>query len=649
VVRREGKSNLASPAGLSGQDQASVHEHFGSDAGRRQLSASSFRSINRRLRCCFQTNEFKIKIESEFSSEQKRNADLQKRKKQLEAQVETLTSDSLGLLKARLGELGIPAKTPPEFIEKAKGIVSHHHELQRNKSNLEGEIRQLEIDRENLVQIKEKELIEKLMRERPDLGHVHVRDVVNREIDRTLSGSHPESAAASASAPAKVSPLLNKLSDVTLTKCGAAGVGSAEMIRKRSREMAPKQRDWPEKRSKVSAGGDWAPSYEDRNGEGARTSAATLIISPSKQQQQHLDLRKMEVVSPPSAQGQLQGYYPGYYPQKGPAAPMKSVELPRVDLGGMMGSRETTVPALILPPHPRPDSRSRSSEHTAEDTSYTKSKVSSTPRAEQFEDRLKTIIHSVLSADANGGGAAPSHQRPPPAQQQQQPPQSQPQQQPLFIKREPPLHPPPPPNSGAANPRGLVYAPGPPMGGLKRPLSHDPPSSSRAMSDLIVAAEVERNLASGARRGSLELLPRPPTSSSSSGMLRMTQVIEDSIRGHLEAESSAAAPAAGPRAMEGLACPRTKSPDSGSALPVARPSGRVEGLGARLSPFVEVKREPAAPFRDRYGRQIESDGGTTSGRPDPPLASPPVLPPKKQHLDDHPEYRMSKGVCPAQY
>ena len=51
-------------------------------------------------------------------------------------------------------------------------------------------------------------------------------------------------------------------------------------------------------------------------------------------------------------------------------------------------------PALVLPPHPR----SRSSEHT-EDITYNTNKMSSTPRAEQFEDRLKTIINSVLSKD----------------------------------------------------------------------------------------------------------------------------------------------------------------------------------------------------------------------------------------------------------
>ena len=41
-----------------------------------------------------------------------------KREKQLKSQIDNLITDSLNLLKTRLSELGIQAKTPPEFIEK---------------------------------------------------------------------------------------------------------------------------------------------------------------------------------------------------------------------------------------------------------------------------------------------------------------------------------------------------------------------------------------------------------------------------------------------------------------------------------------------------------------------------------------------------
>ena len=88
-----------------------------------------------------------------------------KREKQLKSQIDNLITDSLNLLKTRLSELGIQAKTPPEFIEKAKGIVCQHHELQRNKASVENEVRQLELEQEKIIQTKEKEMLEHLLKQ----------------------------------------------------------------------------------------------------------------------------------------------------------------------------------------------------------------------------------------------------------------------------------------------------------------------------------------------------------------------------------------------------------------------------------------------------------------------------------------------------
>ena len=74
---------------------------------------------------------FKDRVQADIECEKKTKHELLKREKQLKAQIDNLISDSLSLLKQRLGELGIQAKTPPEFIEKAKGIVCQHHEIGR--------------------------------------------------------------------------------------------------------------------------------------------------------------------------------------------------------------------------------------------------------------------------------------------------------------------------------------------------------------------------------------------------------------------------------------------------------------------------------------------------------------------------------------
>ena len=79
-----------------------------------------------------------------------------------------------GLLKCRLNELGIKAKTHPEFIERAKEIVCDHHELQRNNSSLEDEVKQLEVDHEKMLAKQEKEFIERSLKERPDMSPAKV-------------------------------------------------------------------------------------------------------------------------------------------------------------------------------------------------------------------------------------------------------------------------------------------------------------------------------------------------------------------------------------------------------------------------------------------------------------------------------------------
>ena len=70
-----------------------------------------------------QSRKYKENIEKQIAREWEREDQLTKRVKQLENQIDNLIQDSLGLLKARLRELGISADTPTDLFEKAKGIV----------------------------------------------------------------------------------------------------------------------------------------------------------------------------------------------------------------------------------------------------------------------------------------------------------------------------------------------------------------------------------------------------------------------------------------------------------------------------------------------------------------------------------------------
>eukprot|EP00094_Tigriopus_californicus_P012014 TCALIF_11608-PA protein Name:"Similar to gpp Histone-lysine N-methyltransferase, H3 lysine-79 specific (Drosophila melanogaster)" AED:0.09 eAED:0.09 QI:0/0.58/0.46/0.92/0.41/0.46/13/0/1642 len=760
-----------------------------------------------------QEEAFKTKVQGQIQDEQKRQGELHKREKQLKAQIDNLISDSLGLLQCRLQELGIKAKTPPEFIEKAKGIVCSHHDLQKNKASLEAEVRALEANHEKLMLTKERELLEKLAQERPDLSATSAKEVVRRELEvqsrppRETRHSHEPSPT-----PTKVAPLLNKLSDVTFTKCGGEQVSA--QIRKRPQ----KQRDWPEKRSKLSAAASpppssptaWVPTsssivakIEEKSPEmlarkiidEGRTlekqpahqrpsSAATLTISPTKANRSFhrdtfpphhsvgasgasgttgarshhppgmVEVRKIEPMSPPS------------YPTM---AVGSAVDLPKIDLAASMaassashhhnhahhplhhqphGHASVHPEGLLLPPHPDSRSRSRSSEHTLDggDVSFAKSKMSTTPRAEQFEDRLKTIIHSVLSSDQQGGGPPPAMTITSTAPSSSYPSGGSaaggavpgsgvvPRQAPMFspVKRELPSHLPPPPNTRHPASSAQVshaqslslshahsHAGGGPARALQYPSYH--PSAPRIDRSLLAGppppppSSTPSSLPSSRRGSFASHTPSPgaPTAESASNLSRtMSQVIEDSIRGHLSGNRRVGGE------LEGLALPRTKSPEpassssgslgapprahyptttdpsssapsgfdqtrsgpvatsssapsSGSLSGTTRNGGNdypaMEGLAARFGTYMAAENKRMMDPRGRYMSSMEhqqqggherpsSSGGrgmlvssspmasssTSLGLDRKRLSSPPVLPPKKQHLDDNPDYRLPK-------
>jgi H3 lysine-79-specific histone-lysine N-methyltransferase len=192
----------------------------------------------------FQTKAYRVNVEKEHAVESKKNAELVKREKQLKSQIDNLISDSLALLKRRLDELGIQAKTPPEFIEKAKMIVCNHHELQRNKASLESEVAKLEQAQNQMLIKKERELMENAIRS-SGLSQIEARTLAKRKIDSVLNNN-------SIKTSAKDHAILGLSSEVIVTKCPADQLPITTQIRKRPRDALGKQKDWPEKRHKDS-------------------------------------------------------------------------------------------------------------------------------------------------------------------------------------------------------------------------------------------------------------------------------------------------------------------------------------------------------------------------------------------------------------
>jgi hypothetical protein len=86
----------------------------------------------------------------------------------------------------------LQAKTPPEFIEKAKLIVCNHHELQRTKASLESEIAKLEQGQGQIIAKKERELIDNVIKT-SGLSHSEAKALTRRKIDSLLNGKKPAS------------------------------------------------------------------------------------------------------------------------------------------------------------------------------------------------------------------------------------------------------------------------------------------------------------------------------------------------------------------------------------------------------------------------------------------------------------------------
>ena len=163
-----------------------------------------------------QSKEYHDTIQNQIDKEKERKELLTKRVKQLENQIDNLIQDSLGLLKARLKELGISADTPTEFIERAKGIVCSHNDLQKKKGCIESEIRKLELDNDALITKKEKELLDAALAMKsgshPEVNIAELRNMVKSEIKACLDGTGRAGLGRAAS------PLPKVGSDVTLTK-----------------------------------------------------------------------------------------------------------------------------------------------------------------------------------------------------------------------------------------------------------------------------------------------------------------------------------------------------------------------------------------------------------------------------------------------
>ncbi|XP_075971171.1 DOT1 like histone lysine methyltransferase grappa isoform X2 [Anticarsia gemmatalis] len=138
------------------------------------------------------TPEYANEIRHQIDKEKERNQKLKSRASQLDKQISVLISDSVALLKARMSELGIHANNTVDLLAKAKEIVGRHKELQSKASKLQAQVNNIEAEQAMLVKQRTFEITEKYRQ----LGHIPpdveitqsiAHDCILKEISATLA------------------------------------------------------------------------------------------------------------------------------------------------------------------------------------------------------------------------------------------------------------------------------------------------------------------------------------------------------------------------------------------------------------------------------------------------------------------------------
>lgn len=273
---------------------------------------------------------------------QERNQRLQNRAAQLEKQIKVLIDDSVALLKARMNELGINATSPVDLLAKAKEIVCRHKELQAKASKLQIQVTNLEQEQNTLIMQRQGEIAEKYLgQDGGELSPSAAQEFILREISSTLAQRKKLHSQVS-----RLEGELLSLEKVNEERKQAqmAYVRQQQTpakVSRKSREYRTRSQDWPDV--------PYIPKIEEDNPE----VLAQKILESGK---------KIEVSK--------KGY----------------------GLNGVKQQSRGIVRNNMPAPLPNPKKPRTNS-------TYVTQKAQEPPKIVNFEDRLKSIITSVLNED----------------------------------------------------------------------------------------------------------------------------------------------------------------------------------------------------------------------------------------------------------
>ncbi|CAH2989478.1 unnamed protein product [Chilo suppressalis] len=321
------------------------------------------------------TPEYASDIRHQIDKEKERNQKLKSRASQLDKQINVLISDSVALLKARMSELGIHANNTVDLLAKAKEIVGRHKELQSKASKLQAQVNNIEAEQAMLVKQRTFEITEKYRQ----LGHIPpdveitqsiAHDCILKEISATLA--HRKRL------HAQVGHLQNEIMQMERAteqqKVVPTGVPVATVKPhtvnskpRKSREHRSRSQEWPD------------------------------VPDVGKIEEQNPEILAQKIL------------------ETGRQIEAGKISKPNVIVNGYvreMDHRPKAAPVHRTPPQPQargpqlPPLAHRHSPVKPQKPLNVVSKVQESPKVINFEDRLKSIITSVLNEDQEQRKAA---------------------------------------------------------------------------------------------------------------------------------------------------------------------------------------------------------------------------------------------------
>lgn len=358
---------------------------------------------------------YKHTIQQQINEERERNQRLQNRAAQLEKQIKVLIDDSVALLKARMSELGINASSPVDLLAKAKEIVCRHKDLQAKASKLQVQVTNLEEKQKSLVVERQQEITDKYAKQEPgrEMNPRVAEECILREISSTLA--HRKKL------HSQVSMLEGEV--VSLEKSNEdRKAAQATMLARQQAASAGKQRKSRDYRTRSQ---DW-PDVPD-------------IAKIEEQNPEILAQKILEKGRMIEASRQISGKQ----------TPLINPTKQSMNNQRERGRNPAAMPAPVQAKRPKTNSRSSSGSSANTNTNTSSNNSQEPPRIANFEDRLKSIITSVLNEDQQVRAAnaatpgkmqmiSPSYPAPATAATHQPPPQLRPEQHAYMYKGLPP-------------------------------------------------------------------------------------------------------------------------------------------------------------------------------------------------------------------